>query len=406
MTQPMATPTIDGRQAPSQLLGRDVLGLGTAGLRIRRGRTILTAAGIAIGIAAMVGVLGIGASSRADLLLTLDRLGTNLLKVSPGQSLLAGPAVLPASAPSMIRRLGGVDAVATIAPLQGTVRRTDLIPSLITNGINLAAADTNLVSTVRGSMSAGRFLDAATEQYPAIVLGASTARRLGIDRVGVAVWVTDRWFTVIGIMTPVALAPELDSSALIGYPEARATLDPDAPAGQIYIRASESQISAVRELLAPTSNPQRPNEVSVSRPSDAIAARAAAAASFANLLAGLAAIALIVGGVGVANVMLMAVLERRSEIGLRRALGATRRHIIVQFLAESVALAGLGGAIGIASGAAMTAAYATSRGWTVTLPIEIVGGGLLAAILVGATAGLYPARQAASVDPTTALRSL
>jgi putative ABC transport system permease protein len=392
--------------APSRLHPADLISIGAVGLWSRRLRSILTAAGIAIGIAAMVAVLAISESSRADLLQSLDRLGTNLLTVSPGNTFRGEAATLPEEASAMIGRIGPVESVAAIARISATVRKTDLILETQTGGITVYAADLNVIETLHGSLANGSFLSAANEGYPAVVLGSTTAARLGIDRVSVAVWLGDQWFAVVGILDPLELAPYLDSAALIGFPIGASEFDHDGTASTIFVRTSPDQVTAVQGVLSRTANPANPSEAEVSRPSDALVARAAAATAFTALFVGLGAVALVVGGVGIANVMLMSVLERRSEIGLRRALGATRRLIVVQFVAEALILAGLGGLLGVGAGVVIAIGYATTQGWTPVIPLVAVLGGIGAALAIGAVAGLYPAVRAARVSPTDALRGV
>jgi len=385
----------------------DLVRIGAGGLSARRLRSGLTALGIAIGIAAMMAVLGISESSRADLLATLDRLGTNLLTVSAGKSMFGDDSTLPEVAPGMISRIGPVEGVAGVEAIAASVRRTDLISADETGGIAVFAADTSLIDTLGGSLADGRGLDAATEQYPTVVLGSVAATRLGISSVAdePLVYLGGHWFSVIGILEPMPLSPEIERSALIGLPIAKDLFDATGSPTMIYVRAADAAIDDVRAVLAATANPANPEEVTVSRPSDAIAARAAAASTFTALFLGLGAVALLVGGLGIANVMLMAALERRSEIGLRRALGATRGHIVGQFLTEAVLLAGTGGVLGVALGAAVSIGYANSQGWLVSLPLFGILGGVGMAVLIGAVAGLYPAIRAARTPPTDALRT-
>lgn len=390
----------------SRLLARDLAGVGSIGLRARRGRTVLTALGIAVGIAAMVSVVGISASSRADLLADLDRLGTNLLQVSTGQSAFGQDVELPVSAPAMIRRIGPVTSATATRNVPVTVRRTDRIDPGITGGIAVTATEPNLLDTLGGTVGQGRFLDAALAEVPAVVLGSEAAARLGIDHLDghPMVWLGGRWFTVVGILEPVPLAPDVDRSAMIGYPVATRLFGIDRAPSKIRVRTDPSQVQAVRDVLARTANPASPSEVTVTRPSDVLAAKAKADRTLTALLLGLGGVALLVGGIGIANTLVISVLERRTEIGIRRALGATRLHIRLQFLVEAVLLAAGGGVGGIALGAAITAAYAANRGWTLAVPATAVAGGIAVALAVGAVAGLYPAGRAARLVPAEAIR--
>jgi putative ABC transport system permease protein len=390
----------------SRLLPTDVVRVGTVAFRTRRTRAVLSALGVAIGIASMVAVIGISASSKADLVATLDRLGTNLLQVSGGQGLFRAGGELPAEAGTMIRRISPVREVASVGSVAATVRRTDYVPTGQTGGITVQAVDPNLLETLSGVLAKGVFLNGATGRYPVTVLGATAAQRLGIERTGVLVWLGDRWFTVAGILQPLELAPDLDSAALIGLPVAQRLFATSDSASTIYVRTNPDFVEDVSSVLPATASPANPEEVQVSRPSDALEARAAVDDSYTALFLGLGAVALVVGGVGIANMMVISVLERRSEIGLRRALGATKRHIWGQFLTESALLGAVGGLAGLVLGILVTAGYASSRDWSVVVPPYALAGGLAVALGIGALAGLYPAIRAARLSPTEALRTV
>jgi len=392
----------------SRVRAADLLPLAVLSMRGRPLRAALSTLGIAIGIAAIVGVLGITRSSQADLLARIDRLGTNLLTVADGHSVGGEEVPLPEHAATGIARTGGVRRVTATAGLaRVAVFRTDRIPAYRTGGIDVRATDPSLLGTLDGQVATGVFLNEATSRYPVVVLGHDAATQLGIDRVdaGTRVWLGGHWFTVAGVLQPFELAPEIDRAALIGRPVAAEYFGFDGHPTRLYVRTDTARTALVAGMLARAANPAEPSSVLVSRPSDALASRLLVADSVTALLLGLGAIALLVGGVGIANVMVISVLERRTEIGLRRALGAARRHIAVQFLSESLLLSLLGGAAGAALGAVATYAVATSRGWETLVPMTGVWAGLTAAFVIGTAAGLYPALRAARLNPTDALRT-
>jgi putative ABC transport system permease protein len=396
--------------APSRLLTRDVLAVGSIGLRTRKLRAALSALGVAIGIASMVAVLGLSASSQAALLNQIDALGTNLLTVQAGQSFLGGgDSSLPIGGRDRTAAMTGVQGAASLYTVEGaTVRRSGYVSESQTSGITVYGADRSLPGTLSATVASGSFLTEATERYPTVVLGSVAATRLGLSDLSGApqVWIGDRYYTVVGILAPVTLDSGIDRAALIGLPEAKAHWDADGTPAKIYLRTDEDEVGDVRSLVGATANPENPEEVEVSRPSDALEAKAAAEGAFTSLLLGLGAVALLVGGVGIANVMVISVIERRSEIGLRRALGATRRHITSQFLTESLLLSAVGGAAGALLGAAVTVVYSMSQDQQTVVPAEAVVGGIAAALVIGAIAGLYPSMRAARLSPTEALRTV
>lgn len=384
----------------------DLARVASVGLRTRKLRAALSALGITIGVTVIVAMLGLSASSSAGLQAEISKLGTNLLTVNSGTTVLGQPAELPKTAPGMIGRIGPVTEVQETGALSVNAYRGPLIPAVNTSGISVDAASLGLLKTVGTSVGHGRYLNAATAREPVVVLGAAAAARLGIDRVwapGMRIRVGGQWFYVAGILLPALLAHEIDSAVLIGFPAAETYFNFDGHPSTIYVRANTSQIQAVQPLLAATANPEAPNEVNVSQPSAALVAQLDAQSALNGLFLGLGAVALLVAAVGIANIMVISVLERRSEIGLRRALGATKGNIRIQFLAEAILLALTGCAVGIALGAASTAIYASVKGWAVVLPTVAWAGGLGATVLIGALAGLFPALRAARMSPTEAL---
>jgi putative ABC transport system permease protein len=377
------------------------------GLRGRPARAALSATGVAIGVATLVAVLGISASSRAQLIAQIDALGTNLLTVSPNAAFGGGTSTLPAVAPAMVVRIRPVISDAATAQLPDDVYRNEHIPTVDSQAIAVEAAGVGLLGTVQAHLWSGQFLNRATAQLPAVVLGRDAAAALGIDRTGgrVAVWLGQQWFDVVGILAPVALAPELDRAALVGFPAATRILHHVAQPSEIYVRSDPASVAAVESVLAATADPATPQNVSVANPADALIARADASSAFGSLFLSLGAVALLVGGIGIANVMVIAVLERRGEIGLRRAMGARRIHVGLQFVSEATTISLLGGVAGAVLGALAVAVYAASRQWSAEVPPGALGSAIGVALAVGAAGGLYPAWRASRLSPAEALRS-
>ena len=402
--------TVTSAPAPARLRPGDLAGLASVGLRTRKLRAALSALGIAIGVAAIVAVLGLASSSQAGLLAEIAQLGTNLLTAANGTSLTGQPAELPGAAPGMVGQLPGVTAVQYTGTVRADAYRSPLVPAIDTDGLTVDAASVGLPAVVGTSVAQGSYLNAATAKGPVAVLGAEAAQLMGIDRIwpGERIWVGGQWFYLVGILHPATLAPQIDTSILVGFPAAQTYLGFDGHPSELYIRTVNTTAATTRvdNLVAAQANPEYPNEVNVSQPSQALTAQADAAGAFDTLFLGLGAVALLVGAVGVANIMIISVLERRQEIGLRRALGATKGQIRSQFLAEAILLALIGGAAGDIAGAAATAIYARAKGWLIVIPPEAWIGGLGAAVLIGALAGLLPAIRAARLSPTQALWTL
>ncbi len=407
----MSTAMITRPVTAARLGIADSLRLASIGIRTRKLRAGLSALGIAIGVAAIVAVLGLSSSSEAGLLSEINALGTNLLEVTNGQTLFGQTAELPIESPAMIGRIGPVTDVQYTGSLSNlNAFRSPLIPSIDTNALSVDATSLGLPKDVGAAVRVGKFLNAATANEPVCVLGAAAAQRLGIDKVfsGERIWVGNMWFYVIGILNHSVLTPEVDSEVLIGFPAAEKYFGFNGNPSEIYVRTvkNTADVNAVDGVLAATANPEAPSNVDVSQPSAALVAQADAQAALNGLFLGLGAVALLVGAVGVANIMVISVLERRSEIGLRRALGATRGQIRTQFLSEAMLLALLGGAVGVLLGALSTAVYASIKHWAIVVPVLAWAGGLGAALLIGAIAGLWPALRAARLSPTEALWSL
>jgi putative ABC transport system permease protein len=398
-------PDPDDQAVSYGLRPADVARLAMAGLHGKPVRAMLSALGVALGVATMVAVLGISASSRAQLVAEIDSLGTNMLTAQPSSLVGAQNATLPAAAPAMAARIGPVISVGAVGAVQASIYRNDHVPPANTEAIGVAAASPNLLATVEGNLYRGRFLNAATSRFPAVVLGSDAASALGLDRPGTQAWLGNQWFTVVGIMQPIPLAPELDRTALIGFAEAARLIGQPVLPTELYARTDPRSTRAVGSVLAATVNPASPQDVEVTNPTDALVARADASSALQGLYLALGAVALAVGGLGIANVMVIGVLERRTEIGLRRALGARRVHIGIQFLAESSLLALTGGTGGAILGGFATTVFAAVRHWDAVVPIPALLLAVGSALAVGAAAGIYPALRAARFSPAEGLRT-
>ena len=385
---------------------KDLFFVALYGVRARRGRAALTSIGIGIGIAAIVAVTGISASGRADLLATLESLGTNLIKASPQAGFFGTQEKLPDGVVGMVERIGPVEEVTSTTQTDLIVRRSDFISEFEGGGISTIVTSPELLQVVGGNLIEGRFIQVGLSNIPVTVLGSVTASRLGINTLETPtkILIGNEWFGVVGILDELKIHPDLDRSVFIGYGVAKTLFDIDKEPTTIYVRANPTYIEDVVEVIAPSMNPENPDQVQVSRPSDALEAQEAADAAFTNLLLGLGSVALLVGGVAIANVMVMSVLERRMEIGVRRSIGATRKEIRYQFLLESIVLSGIGGLVGVVLGTGVTLGYTNYTDIVFSIPVSQVLGAILLALLIGAISGVYPAIKASKIQPAEAVR--
>ncbi|WP_405712657.1 MULTISPECIES: ABC transporter permease [unclassified Streptomyces] len=389
----------------ARLRPADLLRLGMIGPRTRKMRSALSALGISLGIAAVIAVTGISHSNQAHLLERLDQLGSNLLTVAPGKGPDQKPVPLPPTAEKMLANIAPVQQVTATGATEAHVYRNDLIPAERTGSITVLAARRNLLSALRMHMKSGQWLDAASENLPVTVLGEQAAQRLGVSAPGERVWLGGQWFVVGGVLAPNELSPELATAALVGWPQATAHLGADGTAATVYLRTHPERVPDVQAVAGATADPANPSTVAVSRPSDLYTARAEAKNALTGLVLALAGVALLVGGVGIANTMVVGVMERRGEIGLRRALGARGGQIAAQFLLEAVLMGFIGGVGGLLVGGLTVYGYAFAQDWPASIPLYTVVAGPLVSVLVAALAGIYPALRAAKASPTDALRS-
>jgi len=390
----------------NKLRTRDLFFVAVYGVKARKGRAALTSIGIGIGIAAIVAVSGIAASGSADLLSTLESLGTNLVKASPQAGFFGTQEELPEGVIGMVERIGPVEEVTSTTQTDLLVRRSNFISEFEGGGISTIVTSSELLNVIGGKLSEGRFITDGLADLPVTVLGSVTAKRLGITNLSkpTKILIDDEWFGVIGIVEELKIHPDLDRSVFIGYGAAKKLFDINKEPTTIYLRANPTFIEDVVEVIAPSMNPENPDQVEVSRPSDALEAQQAVEASFTNLLLGLGSVALLVGGVAIANVMVMSVLERRMEIGVRRSIGATRREIRYQFLLESVVLSGIGGLVGVMLGSLITLAYTNYTNIVFSIPVWQILGAVVLALLIGAISGVYPAIKASKIQPAEAVR--
>lgn len=393
----------------SRLSARDAWELALIGVRSRPTRALLSALGVAIGIAALVAITGATDSRQAQLRADLDAMGANLLTVAPSEDPNGDPIPLPATAPAMVGRIGPVERTATVRELDGVeVFRSDLIPATQSGGLVAALTRDDLPAVLEVGMAWGDWFTPARDDLPTVVLGATAAGRLGIDPAHAAdarILVGGQWYAVIGILDHAGLASAVDTTVFVapGWMADQLTRTPAISA--VYLRVASGAAARVEDVLAETANPRLPEGVRVSALADLAEAQESTDQAMSSLVLALSGISLLVGGVGIANTMVVAVLERRGEIGLRRALGARTGQVTWQFLLEAAVLALLGGLAGTATGALVVCGLAAWQDSVVVLRPLVLAAGPALAVLVGVLAGIYPAGRAARQPPTAALRS-
>ncbi len=406
MTSASSSP--NGQRSRLRLI--DVLGQAVSGLTSRKLRTALTALGISIGIASLISIQGITEANQADARAEIDALGSDFLYITPGTGITEDAVLLP-DAPAMLdTHLTDLEYVAALYPVDARARRNELIPEAQTGGVTVSAvtsADLDLLEPVNGSVDLGRFHDPTSVEVPSVVLGSLAAERLGIRHLTghPTINISGTNFSVIGVLDEFeTLNTDLNRTAIIGLTVAVELFETADNPGAIYAQVRPEQLDEVRDLIPAQANPFAPGEVAVSRPTEALEIREVIDETFARILQALALIVLAVGGIGIANIMVISVIERRGEIGLRRSLGATRRHIASQFIVESTVLSLLGGVLGVAIGVAIVIGYARYKDFQAIIPWFWLTIGVAAAFALGAIAGLYPAWRASRLDPAEAVR--
>ncbi|MDR1151267.1 MAG: ABC transporter permease, partial [Bifidobacteriaceae bacterium] len=384
----------------------DTLMTATLGPRTRVVRALLSALGIAIGIATLVAMWGIPASQEAQLLADLDAQGANLITVYPGVNQKDNsPIPIPLTAPEMVSRIRPVQHLLTVRDMRDfNVFRNDKIPASQTGGITASIAEGDLLSTLNVAMANGRWFDKASEELPTVVLSDAAARRLRA-RAGSAIWGGNQWWAVIGVLEPMKLAQQLDSTVFLA-PKVAGVLQPNLPISAIYVASAPHKSGAVRAVMPQTVNPADPRGVQVSQLSDAYGAQELFAKFFLVLSLGMGGVALLVGGIGIANTMVVAVMERRGEVGLRRAMGARTGQIALQFVLEACVIGLGGGILGVGLGLYIVFCYTAVAQVIFAVPGWILAAGPALAIAIGAVAGLYPSLKAARQSPTEALRTV
>jgi ABC-type antimicrobial peptide transport system permease subunit len=398
---------------------RDLLSESTTGMLSRPGRTMLTILGTVLGTAALVATLGLAKTAGNQIVERFDALAATSITVEPAQERWGwGPSrsvsAIPWDAEDRLSRLNGVVAAGTISSVDTGGMMATAVPLNDPTGqsefvIPVYAASPGLFDAVIAELDAGRFFDAghSARADRVAVLGPAAAQRLNIVSVDQqpAIFVGDETLVVIGVLEDVAREAKLLDAIIVPNGTARRRFGLDGVA-EVHIRTEVGAAQLIGSQTALALSPNNPEELRVRVPPEPGAVRSEVEEDVNTLFIILGGIALLVGAIGIANVTLVSVLERVGEIGLRRAVGAARRHIAVQFLSESAVMGLVGGILGSAAGVLVIVGVSAGREWTPVLdPIYPLGAPLVGAV-AGLLAGLYPAWRAARLEPVDALREL
>jgi putative ABC transport system permease protein len=388
---------------------RDLVGVALKGLTARKVRTLLIMLGPIIGVAAMVCAIGLTESAKGELQAQLAQLGTNLIIAQAGGTFGSQNPTFPENAVARVESVSSVSAAAATAnlsgvvsvPVQGAKDYYEAFPAPV------RAAGVGLPSVLQVPMISGRWLDLADLQLhtSAAVLGEGIAKQYGyLPGESRTIRLNNANFAVVGVLGPVALDPELDNAVFVTEWSAKHVLGTNGEPNQLYIRAAPGATQSTANAIPTAISLGGPDQVSTQIPSDVLQAAAQANKTLQEvaLLAGL--LALVVGGVGIANVMSISVIQRSSEIGIRRAVGHSRSKIAAQFLLESLFVGLLGGLGGAGFGVAIVYGVSAVAGWVAVIDYGTIPLWMGLALLVAVGAGLFPSIKAARLEPLETLR--
>jgi putative ABC transport system permease protein len=388
---------------------RDLLGVAWKGLSARKIRTLLIMLGPIVGVAAMVGAVGLTESAKGDLKQKLSTLGTNLIIANAGGSFGQQNPTFPGDAVTRVKAISSVESASATTnlsqvialPAQGGSDFYQAFP------VPVRAADLTLPAVLDVPVINGRWLSAADNKLHAraAVIGAGLAKQYAFLRgENRTIRLNDTNFGVVGVLGPVALDPDLDNAVFVTQWAAKHVFATDGKPNQLYVRSTPKDTQATADAIPTAINLGGPDQVSTKVPSDVLKAASQADKTLQQtaLFAGL--LALTVGGLGIANVMSISVIQRSSEIGIRRAVGHSRSKIGLQFLLESLFVGILGGILGAAVGVGVVYLVSAFAHWVVVIAYSRIPIWMGLALIVSVVAGLYPSIKAARLEPLETLR--